>query len=79
VVYSRPLKSQILGDYKAMSRRRIYIRQGEINTVIDQIWLLPFLLCFILKLNIQKFVIILFYFYGLLQDFREAPRTCWGA
>jgi len=36
---SRPLKSQIRGDYKAINRRRILLRQGEINAVGVRIWL----------------------------------------
>ena len=37
---SRPLKSKLWVDYKAMRQRRIVIRRVEINAVVDQNWLL---------------------------------------
>jgi len=48
---SRPLKSQIFGNYKAIKRRCINIHQAEINAVIDKIWLL-FFFCKDLAINV---------------------------
>ena len=50
MLLSRALKSQFRDDYKTINRRRIYIRQGEINAVIGLNWLLLLFVFFSVKL-----------------------------
>ena len=55
-----------------MSRSRILIRQGEINAVTDQIWLLPLFLFFLIKLYFQNSCVFSYefiFFFAILAVF----------